>query len=776
MSDGKKTQGGKNEARSTTQKRHQREKSKSDSDGQTLAPSFQLFRSPFEELNDDQLRQTTQEIANRSDEEYEKSLIKLRDLLRSTNPLQVLAYVSFFGLTARVDETEGVLPRDDEKELLPFQVEILQAISLQIDPGTYSGKPLDLNVLMQIWNNLQTLCAAHSFRRFDPARLDLPDEAKSITLAQELIRGTTRAVRNWGYHSQVKRIARELYLPFDTKLQESWGFTCSQIIDLFEKMLTEVESRYGKHVKVFANLLRTHGHDKIDLVTEYGALIGFEEEETKQYVEYVEKADLPLDGVHAMLVAHYNLRLPSLYTFNTAELAEPLGLYQHQVGLILDEYALEWGALSDFETEHLHLANPVWEKPVIKIGNSAYYCVLPTGFFSFVIPCVEAVLTPFATSVSDQRAEYLESKVAEIVERRFPGSNTKRNFKWEDDGTTYETDLVTFIDSFALVIECKSGKVTPPALRGAPERLQKHIQELLIDPNVQSSRLKKRIEFLCTNPKAEDPIRQEIGYDLTKVRNIVRVSVSLEDLGTIQTGLKQFEDTGWLPEDFVPCPTMNLADFETVFDILEHPVQILHYLMKREEIETSVNYFAHELHLLGLYLTTLLNIDDVDPNVEFILTDMSAPLDAYYDSLDAGVEITKPQPVISELFSSIFAQLEQRRPERWTEIGVALNMLSPDDQVDFTNMLSQLEPSVHKNWRTPGHKNVLIYIPQKSSSYALAYVMFKNGNAAERRDFVENAIASALDSDHVRTVVVIAKNIDGDERAYDIIALSVRRS
>ena len=243
------------QARRTAQKRRQRETSKPQGDGRTLAPSFELFRSPFEELNDDQLRLTIQEIAKRSDEEYEKSLKVLRELLRSTNPLQVLAYVSFLGLRAQVDETEGVLQRDDEKELLPFQVEILQALSLQIDPGAYSGKPLNLNVLMQIWNNLKILCAAHSFRRFDPTRLDLPDDAKSIALAQDLIRGTTRGVRNWGYHYQVKRISRELYQPFDTKLRESRGFSCSQIIDVFEKMLTEVESRQGKHVKVLSDLM-----------------------------------------------------------------------------------------------------------------------------------------------------------------------------------------------------------------------------------------------------------------------------------------------------------------------------------------------------------------------------------------------------------------------------------------------------------------------------------------------------------------------------------------
>ena len=321
------------------------------------------------------------------------------------------------------------------------------------------------------------------------------------------------------------------------------------------------------------------------------------------------------------------------------------------------------------------------------------------------------------------------------------------------------------------MIECKSGKVTSPALRGAPDRLRKHIQELLIDPNLQSSRLKTRIEFLSSNPTAADPIRQEIGYDLSKVRKVVRVSVCLEDFGTIQSRLKQLEDTGWLPTNFVPCPTMNLADFETVFDVLEHPVQLLHYLMKREAIETSVGYLADEIDLLGLYLTTLFDIGDVKPEVELILTGMSAPLDTYYNSLDAGVTLAKPQPAISPLFASIFSQLEQRNPARWTEIGVALNMFSPDDQNRFTKMLAKLEKQVHRSWMTPGHENMLILIPAKASSYALAYVMFKDGNAGERRQFMEHAAATALESDHVQTVIVIGKNIDREDATYHAIAL-----
>ena len=95
----------------------------------------------------------------------------------------------------------------------------------------------------------------------------------------------------------------------------------------------------------------------------------------------------------------------------------------------------------------------------------------------------------------------------------------------------------------------------------------------------------------------------------------------------------------------------------TVFDLLEHPVQILHYMMKREAVEASVGYLADELDLLGLYLTTLLNIGDVEPDVELTLPAMSAPLDTYYNSLDAGVTLDKPRPATSPLFASIFSQL-----------------------------------------------------------------------------------------------------------------------
>ena len=98
-------------------------------------------------------------------------------------------------------------------------------------------------------------------------------------------------------------------------------------------------------------------------------------------------------------------------------------------------------------------------------------------------------------------------------------------------------------------------------------------------------------------------------------------------------------------------------------------------------------------------------------------------------------------------------------------------MFSPNDQIQINRMLVKLEKRVHRNWRTRGHDNMVICIPSKASTYALSYVMFKNGNAEERRDFMEHAAATALASEHVQTVTVIGKNIDRDDTSYDVIAL-----
>ena len=150
---------------------------------------------------------------------------------------------------------------------------------------------------------------------------------------------------------------------------------------------------------------------------------------------------------------------------------------------------------------------------------------------------------------------------------------------------------------------------------------------------------------------------------------------------------------------------------------------------------------------------------------------MSSDLDAYYNSLDAGIDVPKPKPKVSDLFSQILSQLESRRTPRWTEIGVILNRFSPDVQRTLAKNLVKIRANVRNDWQIDGHENMLILNPSESSEYALAIVLFCDANADRRGEFIDYAGRLALEPKHVTQSLVIAVNIDNTEAAYDFIAL-----
>ncbi|TGL37046.1 hypothetical protein EHQ52_02825 [Leptospira koniambonensis] len=414
----------------------------------------------------------------------------------------------------------------------------------------------------------------------------------------------------------------------------------------------------------------------------------------------------------------------------------------------------------------------------MKVGEE-YFCIIAQLFFGSSFFIIDSMLSEIdKDSLHERRSKYLEQKIEAIVKRRFPETLTVPKTKWKDGDKEYETDLITFIDSYAIIIEAKSAKVSKEGLRGAPERVKRHIKDLIVEPSIQSKRFEDRLRLLIANPGIEDPLKQKLPVDLSTIRKIIRISVSLEDFATVQSNLNRFKHTKWFPQSFVPCPTLNLADFETVFDFLEHPVQILHYFERRAELERDVKteIIGDELDYLGFYLSTLLSQGYVYENGRdlLVITSMSSPIDHYYHSRDLGKEVPKPRPKIKKLFKEIFLKLEERSIPGWTEIGVALNMFTPDDQEKIENFLSKLKMQAKNKWSSPDLKNILLYAPPVGNEYGLAYVLFSDSTLHRKYEFIENAASQVFQTKHVKKSLVIAKNVDDEEIPYHYIAMYQR--
>lgn len=752
-------------------KKRKREKNrrKMEQKDKSIAPVFQVMPNPLEGLPDDARKQVIKGIAENSEKVYQESLSKIKEILTTYDPIILLSILASYGLTVPVGD-DGLTKKDSEFDIKQAHIELCQAFALQIDPSNLKRNPFGPDVVQEIWEALPALMEAHYTRRLSEPNDDATDDEKAVNLVQQLIRGNTQMVRNWGYFSQVSYISKEIYESFDKQLKDKYGFTASDIIELFKYLLNKIEEMNTKRFQDLKQLYQITG--KQELVYKYHELIGQQAVDAERFINGVEIGSLDRKSLFSMLMSHYDLRLPDNYIFSVKQISNNLGIDEAATKGILEEFAYSFGELEEHDTEHIYLSNPVWLRPLIRIEGDKYFCAIPQLFFSFVIPALEKLIETLGKKeLSDRRADYLENKVAEIIHRRFPESNTVSGIKWTLNGVEYETDLITFIDSHALIVEAKSGKITEPALRGAPDRLKKHIGEILVEPNLQSKRLKRRLLELISNPDTDDDLRDKLPIDLNTIHKVVRISVSLEDFAMLQANVSQLKDTGWLPDDFEPCPTMNLADFETLFDFLVHPVQIIHYLERRQELEGVIDFMGDELDLMGLYIDTLFNIGDIEPGTDFIITEKSAPLDAYYNSRDAGIDIPKPEPKISMLFSEIFKQLEHRKTQRWTEIGVILNRFSPDDQQKLVKMVATLKNNVKKNWSVEGHKNTAVFVPPKASEYALCYLVYNNNNSHRRKDFIDEAAIHGLKENHAKQCIVIAKNMDQDSLAYHFIGL-----
>jgi len=732
--------------------------------------SFTQLPNPFSGMSEDERVEAAVLMGKHARELYSTELSSLNRTLRTYDPLQLLSMLSMYGLTVGITK-QNEFRRPSVTGFNQSQVELLSALMLRLDIAKLGKQPVTPDVVQSTFDSLASLPTAFAFSRMGNEKRD--NTPGSMRLLQEQIRSHTQTVRNWGYASQVQSISHELYSFFDKQLLAQKGFGANQIFAVFNSLSDLLIMKVNARHEFLSDLFQSESKEK--MVYKYHELTGHSRDEACEFLNKLPVSDMSNQHLFLMLWAHYDLTVRNVCTFKISKIAELSGVEHDVVNAVCEQFSYTRGGLAEFPEEHLFLGNPVWKKPLIQLKKGdVYFCPSPHSFFSFVFPALDSLIEPInKRSLHERRATYLEEKIREIVCRRFPESKTVSGLKWHWKETEYETDLITCIDSHLLIVEAKSARVTEQALRGAEARLKKHIEELIVAPSIQSKRLQDRLFELIKTPDVNDELCKRLPVDLTDIKVVLRVSVSLDDFAVIHSTVKEHMPTGLFPEDFVPCPTMNLADFETLFDLLDHPVQIIHYLSCRSDIEAHRNCLGDEIDFLGFYISTLFHQGYFPPNSDdqLVLTGDSKEIDHYYDLKDAGIDVKKPKPYVCNFFREVFFQLEKKSPPRWSEIGVVLNNFSPKDQRKLERKLRDGIKMVRRDPVAAGEKNILILVQPPPCEHSLAIVLFKNENKERRYEFVDTAAQLGLQEKHIRSCLVVAKNIDDPLSAYAIIGL-----
>jgi hypothetical protein len=735
------------------------------------ASSFKLDTFSVSEGNHPKFRALMHEAASVAVADYPQTLATVKDQLQHHDPIGIIACFTGYSLVSSLSKDGS--HKTPFKDIQQHHAELLQAIILTIPPDNWGFAPVVPGVMQIVFDSLPKLSDSFFLQRtLDTEKITDGQEIEVRSL-QERIRLHTQAVRNWGHFGAVVRISKDLYGAIDTPFAAHHGFSCTAFIEVMHCAVKEFERRQTEHWNRFRNVMRGRNPRQIFRLyfKNVPGLVGSAEDML---------AALPgidMDGAKAAVMAHYDLRLAECGSFKPEEIAKLSGHASQVVESVFRAVSLAPGALADAKPEYLFLDNPVWQAPAVDRGSS-FFLPMPQAVFSHIHRIMDrlAGIAGLKKEIETARSRYLEEKLETTFRSALPGAAITSGAKWKIGDQEFETDVLVVLDHTVIVAEAKSNRLTPEGLRGAPARVKRHVQDMVLAPSVQSERLASIITKAQSGDTASIAIVTGLGINPETVDRIIRLSVTLDDLSVLSAAEEEFKKVDWIPQDHELAPTILIADLLCIVDILEKPLLLLHYLSERMHFQKDHHLLGDELDFLGLYLENGFNFVLPAKDMLFVTAGMSAPIDRYYDSLDAGISRAKPRPSLSSLFGQIVDRLNERRPNGWTTVGLhLLSAASPAEQRRVEKSLDKLRREVRKSYRNPEHINTMQIEPPQERKARVGFYLFPEQLRSKIKSALEQLANQALDTDGVEAIVLFARSTERWDVPYEAVLYAKKR-
>ena len=694
----------------------------------------------------------------------------VQEQFRRFEPLGIMSSFARYAFAATSDES-GAEQNAMWVDIHQHHVELLQAVLLSVPEQDWGQKPHTAQCIQVLFENVPKLSNTFFFQRTIEA-LDTPSGGQDAVVEslQMRIRMHTQVIRNWGYFSDVPVFATELYSPLDTKFLARHGFSISDLIETMQSLIAAFEQHFDEHFgaihKAVSKLLSAGSvEDAIEYCLKSLPYTGWQADELR--------AALPAgawrEGLVSYAISALDIRSAEQATFDVDSVAVLSSRSHETVERILKALSVPPGKFVDFNPQHLFLGNPVWTAPGIDLGDRFFF-PMPHMAFSHIHPvifrlCEQASLKK---DIEELRSSFLERKLGEALRKALPSARIRPNVHWRASGVAYETDQLVILDRIVLIAEAKSQRLTPEGLRGAPKRVKKHVQELVLHPSLQSQRLESLILAAQEGDAAAGKTVHKLGIDPARIDRIIRLSVTLDDLSVLSAEEEKLKEIEWVPSDHELAPTITIADLTYLVDILENPILFLHYLYERGFIQKALNVFGDELDFLGIYLENGFNMAGIEDQIKSLAaTGMSAAMDEYYMARDRGLSLPKPKAKLAPFFQSIVEQLCDAKPPGWIMVG--LHLLSAGDyseQLEVEEEIKKLRQAARKRYRDPACQDYfphIAFVPKKHRKALVAFYLYSNELRSGLRANMENVARTVLASHHSEECCLIAKNIDNWE-------------
>ena len=726
---------------------------------------FGLFKfdMPWKALPIEQRIEAVANTGSAAAGEFAKSLSELDSLITSTNPIHLMVQMGLRFASAGAEW-------DNESPLLQHHVELLQALTLRHDWSSFSFHLVDMD---KVESTLKSVAETFYLKRMSDIKKDANDGERTDRAVRESIRIQTQALRNWGYPHHMRSLICEMLAPLDAKFVSKLGVTGTAIVD----WLFQFSDVYGKRLQSFEDTrdqLLDAGTIEEALAI-YSKRFSFDPE-LETISQSLKDEPLSLEQFLDALMSRTELFLPFISRFTPNDLVR-LFPGEPDSGLVLNlvkSLSLPFGALGKSNPEHLFMNNPIWTKPLVAIEDGSVIVTFPGFLISFALEIVESLLDEeLMVAYKKRRANYLEEKLQELFQKHIPSAQIYRGSLWSD-GTKpspYENDLLVVIDSFAFVIEAKSGKVSPTARRGG-DRLERAISDLLVDPTNQGKRF---AEYLNTGLGTYEfeTLRGDINkVDVSAVRHFLCFNATFDDMSAV-ADRHDLQKAGLIEQSMQLAPTILLADWLIIFEMLGSPSYIVHYLKRRAELPSEVQYVGDELDLLYSYLQKGLNlpIESIQDS-QVIFWGNSQHFDPYFMGQITGLAQPKPQKILTKWWQDIVAAVENKRFPRWTEVVCLLLGITHDDQQKIEGEVERLREVVRDPLFADNDQTLVFQNGLHGKRDGLSFMQYKNYSREDRQQALLNGAGMLFDSSsEVKLCIAMARHVDKNTYPYEVLMI-----
>jgi hypothetical protein len=738
---------------------------------------MKFFRipDPFGDAPPAVRREAVSEVSRAARDRFEADYPKIVNWFDTYDPLYVLSFCAFYFLTSEqgVDKeaVEGKL------DFAPHHLELLQAFALTRDrvgtPTPLKGRAMELQ---------QTLKSLTDDLGLAQLALVADNQSEADIKKQLVItkmRAQTFAIRNWAYPDQTVTHLRRLFggQLADIISREYGGVSTVRLIDSLVRMAAAVDDRLNEHVGRLRPVVQAQTFEEV--YRRYrSAFPAVRDDVDGMRSVFKEMCGEDLRSLKSLLLVHSDLFLERLFTFSAEEILHSYGDESERDGVlrVMHRWSHRFGDLSAWDPKHFLYSNPVLVKPFIQVDEDSFFWVLGGVLAHTLQPMLESLLPANRAPYSVVRSAYLEDRAEELFRAAFFNGQVYRGSQWRpssDPTIQYENDVLVVIDSTAIVVECKSHLVDPPARRGAEFRLIDTLEDLVVGASDQAQRF---AEFLKSNPhRHEFSTRRGVvnTVDASRLVRFIPISLTYENLGFVSANLKEAVSAGLIPPDHALVPSICLTDLETTFEVLDSQAQRIHYLARRAEIETTMHYYGDEMDLLALYADTGFNVGEVEHDGTFISLAMkSKELDPYFVARADGVSVAKPSLRLTAWWREILTRVEVARGEFWTEIAYIFLSVGFDDQKKFERQFRRLVQRV-KRGRMPHKHNWLVFRSGTHARrrYAIVGYPYTTEDRTERNDMMKHMAAEVEEDDGpVVGIAVLGVNLKFSRRPYDVLA------